>query len=413
LDPDGRILLAIITLRDVSEQRETERALQAAKVEAELANKAKSAFLANMSHEIRTPMNGVMGMAQLALISDLKPEVRRYLELLQSSGKHLMSILNDLLDLAKIESGKTVLAVKPFDLSTEFTAVMEPLAATARAKGLEFSYSLDEAAPRKLKGDAGRFRQVLMNLLSNAIKFTSEGKVEAVGRVAEKDANSVRLDFQIKDTGEGIAKEDLEQIFREFVQVRPASRRTLGGTGLGLAISRELAHLMGGDIRVESRLGQGSVFFFEALFGLAEDVVKHGKLEANTLSHPERPLRVLVAEDTPVNQQVILKMLEALGHEATLANDGREALDLLGQSEFDMVIMDIRMPNMNGEETTQAIRAGTVPGVRRDIPIVALTAYAMKGDRERLLAMGIDDYLSKPLELEQLLQALKQIEERI
>jgi two-component system CheB/CheR fusion protein len=223
----------------------------------------------------------------------------------------------------------------------------------------------------------------------------------------------VRLDFQIKDTGEGIAKEDLEQIFREFVQVRPASRRTLGGTGLGLAISRELAHLMGGDIRVESRLGQGSVFFFEALFGLAEDVVKHGKLEANTLSHPERPLRVLVAEDTPVNQQVILKMLEALGHEATLANDGREALDLLGQSEFDMVIMDIRMPNMNGEETTQAIRAGTVPGVRRDIPIVALTAYAMKGDRERLLAMGIDDYLSKPLELEQLLQALKQIEERI
>ncbi|QJT08635.1 response regulator [Oceanidesulfovibrio marinus] len=382
---------------------------EAAEKRAEAANQAKSAFLASMSHEIRTPMNGIMGMAELALMSNPGDEVREYLELLRGSGKHLLELINDVLDLSKIEAGKVELAHRPMDLGDEMEKVLAPLRRTAKDQGLSLNLSIAPEVPEQLMGDAGRLRQVLVNLISNAIKFTHEGLVEVRISAEEIDGNRALLRFEVQDTGVGIPEENLQHIFESFAQGWASAHPEYGGTGLGLSISRELVELMGGAISVESELGKGSSFAFTAEFALGDSAAPDR--EACTPQPPiaDRSLHILVAEDNQVNQLVMLAMLKRAGHQPDLAVNGHEVLKRLADDYFDLVLMDIQMPGMKGDEAVRRIRAGEVDGVRCDIPIIALTAYAMEGDQERFLNAGMNGYLAKPIDFEGLCAALDSV----
>lgn len=382
---------------------------EAAEKRAEAANQAKSAFLANMSHEIRTPMNGILGMAELSLMSNPGDEVREYLELLRGSGKHLLELINDILDLSKIEAGKVELVPRPVDLGKEMEKVLAPLRRTAEDQGLRFNLAIAHEVPTQLMGDAGRLRQVLVNLISNAIKFTREGSVEVRVSAEEIEEKRALLRFEVQDTGVGIPEQDLQHIFESFAQGWASAHPEYGGTGLGLTISRELVELMGGTICVESELGKGSTFAFTAEFALCNGDAPDMKASKAQAPVATRSLRILVAEDNQVNQLVMLAMLKRAGHQPDLAVNGHEVLKLLADDSFDLVLMDIQMPGMKGDEAVRRIRAGEVDGVRTDIPIIALTAYAMEGDQERFLAAGMNGYIAKPIDFERLCATLESV----
>lgn len=400
------VVAALVALRSYREGVATARALAAGRDEAEAArqaaqaaNEAKSTFLTMMSHELRTPLNGVLGMAQMLTMTDLDEQQRECVEVIGNSGGALLLLLNDILDLSKVEAGKLQIEAIPFELRPLIENAAALWAPSAADKGLELELQLPEDAPEWVRGDPTRLRQVLTNLLSNAIKFTDHGAVSL--SAAYRDG---RLSFEVTDSGIGISPEALSRLFQDFSQAEAGTARRFGGTGLGLSISRKLCRMMGGDLAARSVEGEGATFFGSVTLPAAaaeEATSLHETCEALPR------LRILAVDDNATNRTVVRTLLEALGAEVTLAGNGVEGLQALRAADFDLVLMDVNMPVMGGVEALQALRRGEAG--RPDLPVIALTADAMAGDRDRYLAAGFDDHLGKPIQLEQLVTAISRV----
>ncbi len=428
-EPLGTAIFAAVCVtglavaRQVSAVRENTRLLAERASLAEAASRAKSQFLANVSHELRTPMNGVLGVTELLFESGPSAEQRRLLEIVRSSGAALLGLLNDVLDLARIEGGPPTIEQVDFDPRATLAESVDLLREVARRKGLELTCEVADDVPRCLRGDPARLRQVLLNLVGNALKFTERGRVDVRAVLVERAAERALLAVEVQDTGIGISREAQAWIFEPFAQADASTTRRYGGTGLGLAISRQLARLMGGDIEVSSVPGRGSTFRLRVALAvapgpptpdaalpvrrssaLAEDVLRAAGRTPQPFAPPARPGlvsgpplagRVLLAEDSPVNQVVARRLLEHSGCTVDVVADGRAALDALTRDSYDLVLMDCMMPELDGFAVTAELR-------RREAqrgghtPVIALTASAMPGDRERCLAAGMDDYISKP-----------------
>ncbi|MDQ7830326.1 MAG: PAS domain S-box protein [Desulfovibrionaceae bacterium] len=416
--PGHNVLVA--TVQDTTFRRLAEVSMAEARKQAEQANQAKTQFLANMSHELRTPLNAIFGMAQLAQTISLPPDQTECWDITMQSAKKLLSIVDNLIELANMESGAVQLAVKEFDLRELVDSLCRSHEVQARLKGLRFTWRVDDAVGAILVGDPFRLRQILVNLLANAIRFTTHGSIElSVSRHApspdgpqrvfvDKDFAGECLLFRMADTGIGIPGDKLDSIFDSFSLAEDYLTKKYGGTGLGLSIAKQLSELLGGSLWVESAPGKGSVFSFTAAFWLPACLIPQAA-GAGAAVDPSSPLRVLLAEDDESNRLSAATMLRHMGHAVTEAVNGQEALRALAADPFDLVLMDIQMPVMDGLTATRHIRHGEIPGTVKNIPIVALTAYAMESDRDRFLAAGMDDFLAKPFEMQTLDDTVRRV----
>ncbi|QJT11061.1 PAS domain-containing hybrid sensor histidine kinase/response regulator [Oceanidesulfovibrio marinus] len=405
--PDNRREMYCVDV-DLTEIKRMERELIGARDAAEAANHAKSEFLANMSHEIRTPLNGIMGMLQLMASDPASSQQARYLDVALASSRNLTRLLSDILDLSRVEAGKMELTEEEFSMAEILDTLRPTYGDEAARKHIELRIAIADGIPKTMVGDPIRLRQVLMNLVGNAIKFTQQGfvGVEITG-VRSASSGTFTLIASVEDTGIGIPPEQLACVFEPFSQLESAYCRKYHGAGLGLSIVRRLVQLMGGSLTMESEPGSGTTVYFSATFRIVDR--QHGPLAPDDES-PLAPMRLLLVEDDLVNRLTLGKLLENDGHTVLEAESGRHALDVLARDPVDLVLMDIQMPGMDGLEAARRIRRGDVPGLDSTIPIVALTAHAMVGDRETILSSGINDYLAKPVNMADLRRAMRRFQ---
>jgi PAS domain S-box-containing protein len=408
-DAQGNVAGSIGILRDITKQRRIQEMLLKAKMEAEEANSSKSLFLAKMSHELRTPMNAIIGMLDLTLDTGLSDEQRENLKVAKDAAGNLLRLINDILDLSRAEAGKITIELIEISVPEIVRSVCRGLQVLAQNKNLYLSWQVSDQIPPLMMGDPVRIRQIIINLVNNAIKFTHKGGVTVAVSLYASHENECDLHFAVSDTGIGIPKDRQSRIFDVFSQADEKTARRYGGTGLGLAISMKLAEMMGGRVWVESEEGKGSSFNFILRLGISRSTstARMAQADAAGVSAGEDVgrLKLLLAEDNLVNQKVAARILEKRGWDVTVANNGKEAVDAVGRNRFDVVLMDDFMPEMTGVEAVAIIRTEEKQ-TGLHLPIIAMTANAMAGDREKYLSLGMDGYVSKPIDREQLFREI-------